>query len=612
MKRTISVELEHGSLLVLTYDSTEDHLTSATLVSTLSYPYSTHSQLSVVNDIYSVDSDADNIFSTENIQNHNQTSNPEECGTAPDLFHKRNIWTEGLEWPEEELFVIHSNPQGFERQFGLNGKQGRIESCNQLFKNPREHNFGLKPNIPLELIIGKGPPAYEAQTNDLLTSICDLKQSSAENKAANDSIVNSQLLKKSSDATNPTVTLQVAQPDAKREKRIREYLSKYFPEKIQSISEEFFEDGRDGCTEIKSVCQRPYFQKIKDPRRTPVIRSLERTVCLEPLLQTKSKYRLNTSENQPERELRKPEEQQEKLKNAYAVHKKPTTKTQDSNVPKLRRRSRVIIAARDSSETPANDKKDRFRNKTTRRIRPSNLGDLNNTVNSEKDNKNGKHLQSTNAQIEPTRTFKKTSTKPSQLEKRIYSTTSLPKQNGMVLNEKQTKNCVGDLSFSALATVKSNGFADKILQVNRLQEKLEKIRRQIKQLQNYNSVGRVFCMADAFIRILCAQLAPHILAPISMKETTHMVAGNSPEAHDWFRPSCGYSESCRRNSLLPRFEVKEQEICIGEFACLATIFCGQHLEPQGPLEERKGTPTKAQTCEARVSERGNLRDLDSR
>ncbi|OON14986.1 hypothetical protein X801_09220 [Opisthorchis viverrini] len=503
--KTISVDVEVDSHLVLTYDSTEDHLTSATMVPTLSYPYSTHCQLSAIDDIYSVDSGTDCIFSTADIQNNNQT-NLERYGTIPDMFHKRNIWTEGLEWPEEELFVIHSNPQGFQRQFDLNGKQGRTE----FLKNSRKHDFGLKPNIPLKLTIGKGPPVYDAQTNDILASIGDRKQSSVVNNSINYSIVNSQLVKKSSDPTNPTATLHVAISDPKREKRIREYLKKYFPREIQNISEEVFKQGRDGCNESKGVCQGPCSQRIKDPRPTRFTRSLERTVCFEPLLRTISKHRLNASEKQSERELRKPERQQQKLTNVYVVHKKLTEKTQDSNDPKVRRHNRVTIAARHSSETLANDKRVGFRNKTANRIRRSNLGDLNTTANSEENRKSVKCLQSTSARMEPTNLLKTISTK-FQLEKRTYSTTPLPKQNGTVFCEERTRNCVGDLSLPALGTIKSNGFADKISQVNRLQEKLEKIRRQIKQLQNYNNVGRVFCMADTFIRILCAQLAPHIL-----------------------------------------------------------------------------------------------------
>ncbi|GAA53188.1 hypothetical protein CLF_109727 [Clonorchis sinensis] len=510
MRRTISIKLGLGSPLVLTYDSTEDHLTSATLAPALSYPYSTHSQLSVIDDVYNVDSDTDNIFSTADIQNNNQTSKLEKYGTISDLFHERNIWTEGLEWPEEELFVIHSNPKRFERQCDLKGEQGRMESCDQLLENPRRHGFGLKPNISLELISGKGSPAYEAQTNDLLASIRDWKQSLVGKNVANDLTVNSHLVKTSSDPTNPMAILQAAQPDAKREKRIREYLSKYFPGKIHSISEEFFEHERDGCNESKDMCQRSNLQKIKDPRRTRAVRSLERTVCFEPLPKTISKHRSKASEKQPERKHRKPEQQQQKLTNAKAVHKNLTAKTQDSNVPKLRRRSRVTIAAQDSSETPSNDKSVGFRDKTTHRIHPSNLGDVNTTANSEENRKNAKCLRSSKAQMESTKILKKISKKP-QLEKRTSSTTPLPKQNGMVVYEKQTKNCVEDLSFPARATIESNGFADKISQLNRLQGKLEKIRRQIKQLQSYNSVGRVFCIADASIRILCAQLAPHIL-----------------------------------------------------------------------------------------------------
>ncbi|KAG5443407.1 hypothetical protein CSKR_109941 [Clonorchis sinensis] len=510
MRRTISIKLGLGSPLVLTYDSTEDHLTSATLAPALSYPYSTHSQLSVIDDVYNVDSDTDNIFSTADIQNNNQTSKLEEYGTISDLFHERNIWTEGLEWPEEELFVIHSNPKRFERQCDLKGEQGRMESCDQLLENPRRHGFGLKPNISLELISGKGSPAYEAQTNDLLASIRDWKQSLVGKNVANDLTVNSHLVKTLRYPTNPMAILQAAQPDAKREKRIREYLSKYFPGKIHSISEEFFEHERDGCNESKDMCQRSNLQKIKDPRRTRAVRSLERTVCFEPLPKTISKHRSKASEKQPERKHRKPEQQQQKLTNAKAVHKNLTAKTQDSNVPKLRRRSRVTIAAQDSSETPSNDKSVGFRDKTTHRIHPSNLGDVNTTANSEENRKNAKCLRSSKAQMESTKILKKISKKP-QLEKRTSSTTPLPKQNGMVVYEKQTKNCVEDLSFPARATIESNGFADKISQLNRLQGKLEKIRRQIKQLQSYNSVGRVFCIADASIRILCAQLAPHIL-----------------------------------------------------------------------------------------------------
>ncbi|VDP68430.1 unnamed protein product [Echinostoma caproni] len=56
-----------------------------------------------------------------------------------------------------------------------------------------------------------------------------------------------------------------------------------------------------------------------------------------------------------------------------------------------------------------------------------------------------------------------------------------------------------------------NTVADKLARVAKLTEELTRIQSQLKQLQNYSTLGRYYCIADLYLGLLCAQLAPHVV-----------------------------------------------------------------------------------------------------
>lgn len=56
-----------------------------------------------------------------------------------------------------------------------------------------------------------------------------------------------------------------------------------------------------------------------------------------------------------------------------------------------------------------------------------------------------------------------------------------------------------------------NTVAHKLSRVNALSRELNHIRRKVKRIKGYSRLGQFYCLADAYISLLCAHLAPHIL-----------------------------------------------------------------------------------------------------
>lgn len=65
-------------------------------------------------------------------------------------------------------------------------------------------------------------------------------------------------------------------------------------------------------------------------------------------------------------------------------------------------------------------------------------------------------------------------------------------------------------------TSRFNTMADKLARVGVMAEKLVEIQSQIKQLPSYGTLGSYYCLADAYLGLLCASLAPQVLVSLKI------------------------------------------------------------------------------------------------
>lgn len=67
--------------------------------------------------------------------------------------------------------------------------------------------------------------------------------------------------------------------------------------------------------------------------------------------------------------------------------------------------------------------------------------------------------------------------------------------------------------------------ADKLARVGVMAEKLVEIQSQIKQLPSYGTLGSYYCLADAYLGLLCASLAPQVLKAMLSEDRSEPLKG---------------------------------------------------------------------------------------